>query len=329
MIQVDLSHLCVLFISFFFPLLNQEFDIILVAKLRFRSAMAIDGWDFLDWLGADTSARIFTHLDDPADLVRSASVSRSWNKFITSNGFVKNLCIRLCPEASNFVSNSSDDHSIYSNLIKNLVSDNENQSCISKCIAASSTDRFPDERIENTLESEEVVRGRLSYWSSKGEKDSDKSETLIYGLVSDLCIVDEIKIRPWLALHYDNQVYSAKFVRFKLGGLKFSDSWPNERNHFISDDNLVWTYTSPEFPMQQENELQSFKLPRPVLCIGGVVQIELIGRAQRCYIDNLFYVCVTHVQVIGRPVSGLALTINISEASSGEFVNQYSISEAQ
>ncbi|KAJ3682107.1 hypothetical protein LUZ60_014680 [Juncus effusus] len=273
-----------IFISFFFPLLNQEFDLSL-------KAMAIDGWDFLDWLGADTSARIFTHLDDPADLVRSASVSRSWNKFITSNGFVKNLCIRLCPEASNVASNNSDDHNIYTNLIKNLVNSNEeNQSCISKCIAASSTDRFPAERIENTLESEDVVRGRLSYWSSKGEEDSDKSETLIYGLVSNLCIVDEIKIRPWLALHLDNQVYSAKFVRFKLGCLKFSDSWPKERNHFISDDNFVWTYTSPEFPMQQENELHSFKLPRPVLCIGGVVQIELIGRAQRCYIDNLFYI---------------------------------------
>jgi hypothetical protein len=39
------------------------------------------GWDFLDWVGLDTSAGIFHLLDDPADLVRAAAVSRSWRQF--------------------------------------------------------------------------------------------------------------------------------------------------------------------------------------------------------------------------------------------------------
>ena len=40
----------------------------------------------------------------------------------------------------------------------------------------------------------------------------------------------------------------------------------------------------------QENCLQPFKLPEPVLCVGGYMQIELLGRVQRQEIDGLFYI---------------------------------------
>lgn len=40
----------------------------------------------------------------------------------------------------------------------------------------------------------------------------------------------------------------------------------------------------------QENVLQSFKLPHTVLCIGGVVKIELIGRIQKQAMDGLYYI---------------------------------------
>jgi len=41
------------------------------------------GWDFLHWLGPDTSACVFHRLDDPTDLARAAAVSRSWRQFGT------------------------------------------------------------------------------------------------------------------------------------------------------------------------------------------------------------------------------------------------------
>lgn len=41
---------------------------------------------------------------------------------------------------------------------------------------------------------------------------------------------------------------------------------------------------------EQENRLQNFKLPEPVLCIGGFLQIELSGRVQRQEMDDLFYI---------------------------------------
>lgn len=40
----------------------------------------------------------------------------------------------------------------------------------------------------------------------------------------------------------------------------------------------------------QANALQSFRLPRPVLCIGGVLQIELLGRVQQQEMDNMYYI---------------------------------------
>ena len=50
------------------------------------------------------------------------------------------------------------------------------------------------------------------------------------------------------------------------------------------------------FLHKQENRLQNFKLPEPVLCIGGILQIELLGRVQRQEMDGLFYIwyCQIH-----------------------------------
>lgn len=36
--------------------------------------------------------------------------------------------------------------------------------------------------------------------------------------------------------------------------------------------------------------MQSFKLPHSVLCIGGVVKIELLGRVHKDTFDGLYYI---------------------------------------
>uniref|UniRef100_A0A0D9VNP2 F-box domain-containing protein n=1 Tax=Leersia perrieri TaxID=77586 RepID=A0A0D9VNP2_9ORYZ len=178
--------------------------------------------DFLDWVGHDTSACIFRCLDHPADIVRAAAVSRSWRRFVVDNEFSKRLCVRICPEIANFTSaeevsrsalaahaaaaESSHnvelkarerDYRIYSCLSGALVSTKPSTGCILHCIAASSTDYFPDETIENTLVPHDRVKHRPSYWSSGGQDDPDVPESLIYRLNSDMCIVDEIRLQPF------------------------------------------------------------------------------------------------------------------------------------
>jgi hypothetical protein len=125
----------------------------------------------------------------------------------------------LCPEVSYFTSvkevahpnmiqqdefssitelrNHERDHKIYTYLSQNLISTKGTKSSISHSIGASSTDNFPDESIENTLDPSEDLNSRPSYWSSGGEVNPSVPESLTYQLNYDLTFVDEIRIRPF------------------------------------------------------------------------------------------------------------------------------------
>ncbi|KAK2985104.1 hypothetical protein RJ640_022982 [Escallonia rubra] len=246
--------------------------------------------DFIQLLGPDISINILMCLEDPSDLVRASTVSSSWRNFVIANGFCKQLCLRMFPEISSIahtieVNNTIEpievtpynsavwaclqrDHKIYAFLARGLTSFLR-KDCISEAITASSTDNYPEESIQNTLEPSDRIEHRALYWSSDGESDPAVAETL-----------------------FGFPIYSAKAVRFRMGHYKNptnveanvkDESTPPQGS---TDDKIVWTYTSPEFPMAQESCLQKFMLPEPVLCIGGILQIELLGRVQRQETDE-------------------------------------------
>ncbi|XP_028122234.1 F-box protein At4g00755-like isoform X1 [Camellia sinensis] len=287
--------------------------------------------DLLQSLGPDLSMKILMCLEDPSDLVRVCSVSSSWRQFVIKNHLSKQLCLRMFPEISSVAriievenmiepvkvkpDNSMEweclerDHRVYSFLARGLTT-SLRKDCISEAFGASSTDHYPEESIHNTLEPSDMVEDRASYWSSVGESDPAVPEMLLYELISKLCIISEIHIQPFqVYFELGFPIYSAKAVRFRMGcprslteiGSDSSDE--SDAVHESADNLFEWTYTSPEFPMAQENRLQKFKLPEPVLCIGGILQIELLGRAQREEIDGLYYICISHVQAVGRPLS--------------------------
>ena len=107
--------------------------------------------------------------------------------------FCKTLCRRICPEVANFTravvvtrsppasdpSRDSEfrtrerDHVVYSYLGGALVSAKPSMDCILRCIGASTTDYFPEETIQNTLDPRDRVNHRPSYWSSAGHDDPD------------------------------------------------------------------------------------------------------------------------------------------------------------
>ncbi|KAK7294996.1 hypothetical protein RJT34_17898 [Clitoria ternatea] len=291
--------------------------------------------DFLSCLDSDTSLKILMCLDDPADLVRVSCVSRSWRRYVIANCICKQLCLKMFPQLSRVAcvvelnqhgakehadvgsSNSMEwltlqrDHRIYAYLVKACTS-SVAMNCIAKTIGASSTDNLPQESIDNTLEPRDHVAGRFSYWSSNGQSNPNVPETLTYELVSEICVITEINIQPFQA-HFQmgSPIYSAKSVRFKMGH-------PKSSLDALDDEKFVWTYTSPEFPMTQENRLQKFRLPEPVLCIGGILQIELLGRVQRQEMDGLLYICVSYVEVLGGSLSP-PFSVDILEPS-GVFV---------
>ncbi|KAJ4954398.1 hypothetical protein NE237_011181 [Protea cynaroides] len=286
--------------------------------------------DFLPWLGLDASMQILMNFDDPADLVRASAVSRAWREFVIANGFCKNLCLRMFPEISKVAhvievnnmiepldigSHSSlewgslkRDHRVYAHLAHSFTSFRR-KDCILKAISASSTDNYPEESIDNTLQPSDRIEQRPSYWSSKGQSNPAMPETLTYRLASRLCVISEISIQPFQAFfQFGYPIYSAKAVRFRMGYLKepleagsdHVDKYSTD--HGYIEDNFISTYVSPEYPMAQENSLQKYELPEPVLCIGGILQVDLLGRVQRQQMDGLFYICVSHVKVVGRPL---------------------------
>ncbi|KAE8721301.1 F-box protein [Hibiscus syriacus] len=283
--------------------------------------------DFLNFLHHDLSIKILTSLEDPSDLVRFGAVSRSWQHFVIKNGLCKQLCLRMFPQLSRVdhvnelsgparghaeagCSNFNEwealkrEHRVYAFLARGCLSFAIRE-CISEAIIASSTDNYPEESIDNTLEPRDRVARRASYWSSKGQKNPAVPETLTYRLCADLCVITEISIRPFRAyFQLGNPIYSANSVRFQMGHIKSSvDNLVSESFQDCGNEKFVWTYTSEEFMMAQENKLQTFKLPEPVLCIGGILQIELLGRVQKQEMDGLYYICVSHVEVMGRPLS--------------------------
>ncbi|XP_021279997.1 F-box protein At4g00755 isoform X1 [Herrania umbratica] len=308
------------------------------------------GVDFLNCLHHDLSIKILMSLEDPADLVRLGVVSRSWRHFVITNGLCKNLCRRMFPqlsrldrvnELSGIVKRHAEagpskfmewealerEHRVFAFLARGCLSFGL-RDCISEAIIASSTDNYPEERIDNTLEPRDRVARRASYWSSKGQSNPEVPEMLTYKLAADLCVITDINIRPFQAyFQLGYPIYSAKSVRFRMGHIKSSmdclvdDSWQGS-----SDDKYAWTYTSREFPMSQENSLQNFRLPEPVLCIGGILQVELLGRVQRQEMDGLFYICVSHVQVLGRPLAP-GFSIQILEPSEKFVLNLLSYTE--
>lgn len=277
------------------------------------------------------SIKILASLENPTDLVRASAVSSSWRRFIVMNGLSKQLCMGMFPEVSSVAhvievndrieplqtrhetsmewSSLEREHRVYAFLAKGFTSFMK-KDCILEAIVASSTDNYPQESIHHTLEPGDRVDQRASYWSSEGEVDPAVPETLVYKLVANLCVITEIHIHPFQAyFQFGFPIYSAKAVRFRLGHLKptyeIEEDMKDESTaalRFIRD-NVVWTYTSPSFPMAQESRLQKFELPEPALCIGGILQIELLGRVQKQEMDEKYYICVSHVQVVGRPLS--------------------------
>ena len=152
---------------------------------------------------------------------------------VIDNQFSKLQCLRACPELSTFTqvdvttttsrtlarrdqdtATSADDklhrdHRVYMHLSHGLLTPYKPRDCIIPCIGASTTDSFPEESIQNTIEPVDPVEVRPSYWSSRSNGDPDAPECLIYRLQADLCLVDENKMQPFKGFFVSVQ-YGAK-----------------------------------------------------------------------------------------------------------------------
>ncbi|KAK3008623.1 hypothetical protein RJ639_013810 [Escallonia herrerae] len=268
--------------------------------------------DFIQLLGPDMSINILMFLEDPSDLVRASTVSSLWRNFVIANGSCKQLCLRMFPEVSSVahtieVNNTIEpvevtpynsavwaclqrDHKIYAFLARGLTSFLR-KDCISEAITASSTDNYPEESIQNTLEPSDRIEHRASYWSSEGESDPAVAETLVFKLIANLFVIIEIHVQPFQAyFQFGFPIYSEKAVRFRMGHYKNptnveanvkDESTPPRGS---TDDKIVWTYTSPNFQwLNCEIHICSlFKMfpsfEYPCLACCSISHVQVVGR---------------------------------------------------
>ena len=108
---------------------------------------------------------------------------------------------------SSFRQNIEREERVYLHLLSELFHEPMlDRSCIGQAIRASSTDNYPDESIIHTLHPYPEYSDHTqtpSYWSSTGQRDDSVPETLTYKLVSQLCVVHEIRIRPYQGTFFD------------------------------------------------------------------------------------------------------------------------------
>jgi len=105
------------------------------------------------------------------------------------------------------------DHRVYSYFAKSCLSPVA-VDCIAKAIGASSTDNFPQESIDHTLEERDNIGGRFSYWSSSGQSNPNVPETLTYQLTSQICLITEINIQPFQGDIWNLQKLRARLIYF-------------------------------------------------------------------------------------------------------------------
>jgi hypothetical protein len=63
-----------------------------------------------------------------------------------------------------------------------------------------------------------------------------------------------------------------------------------------------WMTLTKAYPITQEDKVQTVHLPPQTLCIGGYLQLNLLGRTQRQEADDRYYTCLGYVKAQGLPV---------------------------
>lgn len=180
-------------------------------------------------------------------------------------------------------------------------------SLIRNVLGASSTDHVEESALNLLIPEERVTFGMgVSYWSSKGSDSAGSVDWVALRLAHPLCLLREVRLRPFKAWFQPGApIYAPQFVRFRVGGAMLFDpgnwqlgpAWlpPAPPDPPRADDPGGWdvggvTWESPLFPVDPDSAAdQLFELPQPVLCVGGLLVIELIGKVKQQLQDNLFY----------------------------------------
>ncbi|KAH9624520.1 hypothetical protein KSS87_019494 [Heliosperma pusillum] len=277
-------------------------------------------YDFVERLPMELSMKILMCVYDSGTLAGCCGVSKAWRRFVIKNGLCKQLCLKLCPEASKIINvvevldkpervcqsetlrinkMLERNHRAFSLLGIYLTSFRYDEEVEQK-VCVSSYGRLPDEEVSS------IDNENPTFWSSNGNKDPTNPDTVVFKTIRKLCVIKEIHLLNFEGTYVPEfPMYPAKAVRFSLGCRSPFIEKTASRSHYYDDDMFIWTYTSPEFPMPQNTGLHVFRLPRPIFSIGGIIKMELLGRVRKNNFDDLYYASVISYEPIRQDVCGM------------------------
>lgn len=262
---------------------------------------------------------IFSFLDPLTDLRTAQCVCHTFRLAFINQRIWSRLCAALYPPLAPYIDNMDTGRlslifsfyppdndlvplhiacqRLYSSLHKAVMEPPEPYSLIAAPLRASSTDHDPEEGIENTLHPLVRSEDPLCYWSSEGSFDKESGEWLQYDFAHELCIVKEVQLRPYKAyFQRGNPIYAPQRVSFKA--MQFTGRPGDDAVQVGPFD-----WESEEFPVECENDrVQSFRLPTPMLFARSIFQVNLLGRTQTQEADGMYYTCMGYLKVVGCPL---------------------------
>lgn len=148
---------------------------------------------------------------------------------------------------------------------------------------ASSCDNEEFQSARETLE----YNLNFSFWSSRGSADPDEPEFLEFSLVDQgTALIQVIEIVPYCA-HYQRKLptYGSKAVRISVA---------------MDEEFEQVVYRSQEMRCQCEDKFHTVRIDfQPMIIVGKFIRIEFLGKIQRQFEDNLFYISIGRIGVQG------------------------------
>lgn len=175
---------------------------------------------------------------------------------------------------------------------------------IARGVATTSTDHVT-QSLANTLHLNPV-----SFWSSAACLTKEGHQSVLYEVAGPTgSLIHTITLRFYQELRQSSfPKYTTRRVQVRCGYGDVSDIEPCETtgDRRMADvaPRIVWTYESSFYEAAHTIELQRFVLPKAVP--AQFVQIVFEGpRTQQSDADDLFYVCLNRVHILGSTVVSL------------------------
>ena len=210
------------------------------------------------------------------------TVNKSWKNEIKSMSFMIDYCIH---QIKNFPNLRHKKLSLEEYLIHlRCLSFIKKNDYISLCLHnASSTDKMLQHAVFT------ISNHPFAFWSSKGSDNKDSNEILTYGILFEIGIINQLKIRFLKAKWIDNFNENDGYPCFTSENVKVIVE--NKKNEII--------YSSKIFSVEHNDSQQIFNIDPIFVTKDCRIHIHLIGKREAQLDDSKYYVCINSVSFYG------------------------------